>query len=402
MRSFDSSLITVRNNPFANSRARAIEDGVFMKELLEQNPPYISNTDPYIQIGIINKLMEKIKQIEEGQVAQHILILGEYGQGKSFSLKVIQDELYINYNSAIISYSIGGNSAAIIQDDHYFQERIMEDIERLFQNLDPALYSMKTSIDQRYQLSASPGRTFHQFLTAYDHSFGDLQIQVYIFIDELDKVVLSTAGDSKISNFLENLKLIADICNHSISLIVAGTPNCLVKMNQVSIDYAQRFDIVENNFLTLDNTFIYITRKCATKLSHVGYYPFNRQVIKIIYSITEGNIRKIEAVCRELWLRCARDHCKIDLNYLDGFLQEKLFEPILNIMPSINNPTVKFIATCFINQGRISKSNLKNYPQRARQEIQNLISVNEDFRTVKSSYVMSSNLVTKIGDAFLN
>lgn len=402
MRSFDPTLITIRNNPFPTARAKSIEDGIFMKHLIDPAHPYISNTDPYIPIGIISRLLEKIKEIEEAKTSQHVLILGEYGQGKSFSLKVIQDELYVNYNSAIISYSIGGNASSIIQNEEYFQERIMEDIERLFQAIDSSLYTEKHSIDHKYKLSTGSGRTFHQFLKAYDNVFSDLQIQVYIFIDELDKIILSTTGDNKIIIFLENIKLIADICDKSISILAAGTPNCLLKMNQLSIDYAQRFDPIENNFLTLDNTIAYINKKCASKLTHVGYYPFTKQVIRKICSLSQGNIRKIEIICRDLWISCFRDHIKVDLKYLNKLLQKKLFEPILKIFPPINNKTVEFIATLFINGGRLPKVHMTEYPLKNQQEINTFLSSTEKIRVIKKSYVMSTDLMSQIGDSLFN
>lgn len=104
VRTFDPSLIEIRNNPFSSTKSESIADGIFMKELISGGDDYIPSTSSLIHIGISAQLFDKVNAIEGSKTPQHILILAEYGQGKSFSLKKVQDKIYIDFNGAIISY----------------------------------------------------------------------------------------------------------------------------------------------------------------------------------------------------------------------------------------------------------------------------------------------------------
>lgn len=400
-RTFEPDQITIRNNPFSSTKSVSIVDGVFMKDL-KNNCVYISNTDPCVDIGIIKKLQDKIEEIETAKSPQHIFVLAEYGQGKSFSLKRIQDKIFINYNAAIISYSIGGNNENLKGENNFFQDKIMEDVEFLFQNLDERLYTNKETIDRKYQLT-SADKTFHQFLEAYDNAFSELNILVYVFIDELDKIVISSISDEKISRFLEDLKLIGDTCGKAISLIVAGTPNCLVKINQLSIDYGQRFDKVESNYLTIDQTTEYISKKCLSKLKYVGYFPFEKNVIKQIHSVANGNIRRIESICRDLWFIASREKTKINITRLHRYIKEKLFEPIKTIFEStINNNVIDFVSDLFLHNSKMGINNVKKLPYRKQKEIESFLNSTDLIKKVSFSYIMMNDLKEKIGEVLVN
>jgi len=405
LKNFSPELIEIRNNPFSSSKSTAITDGVFMKDTIGINDVFIPLTLESVDVGLIISLSKKLQDIEDSKNPQNILVLGEYGQGKSFSLKKIQDEIYTKHNGAIISYSIGGNASVLKEGTDYFTKKLMSDLELLFKALDATLYLNKTAIDLKYSLTTSvTGKTFHQFLEAYDNAFQELGITVYIFIDELDKIVISDAPESIIKVFLEDLKLIADTCGKSLSLIIAGTQNCLVKMNNLSVDYSQRFDLIESSYLTKQETSSYISKKCSSKLDYVGYHPFDTEVKNLIYSLTGGNIRKIEVLCRELWFHSSRNKVKISREELNKFMQTKLFELVKKILSrNASNHQISFVIGLYLKKDRVGISSLSRKLSKQKfREIKTLFEEGSILTTVGKSYQLSETVKDSINSALLD
>jgi len=398
IRIFDPSLIEIRLNPFSSTRSSSISEGVFMKDLLN-SIEYFINPDTEIDIKILHELKLKLSDIESGKSPQHILVLGEYGQGKSFSLKKIQDDIYKNYNGAIISIPIGMNFISVDQ----FEEKLIEDIEELFENLDTTLYTDKENIRSKFSLTTKP-KTFRQSIDAYDKAYKELNILVYIFIDELDKIVISEMPESDIRVFLEKLKLIGDTCSKSISLLIAGTPNCLIKMDLLSVDYSQRFDKIECNFLSSEETVDYITKKCFIKLKYVGNHPFNLQVKKQIHFLAEGNLRKIETICRELWNYSFRKRTKITTTELHNFLYEKLIEHIKNTLGiNATNNLVLFVLLLFINKGQknVRYFKVKLKPNQFK-EIDNFVSNHLYIKKINQTYFLDKSIIDSLANKLFN
>jgi hypothetical protein len=405
LKKFFPDLIEIRNNPFSSSKSTAITDGIFMKDIVGISDVFIPLTLESVNVGLIISLSKKLQDIEDSKKPQNILVLGEYGQGKSFSLKKIQDEIYTKHNGAIVSYSIGGNASVLREETDYFNKKIMSDIESLFNALDPTLYINKDTIDQKYSLTTDAiGKTFHQFLNSYDNAFQELGITVYIFIDELDKIVTSDASESIIKIFLEDLKLIADTCGKSISLIIAGTQNCLVKMNNLSVDYSQRFDVVESSYLTRQETFDYISKKCSSKVDYVGYHPFDNESKNLIYSLTGGNIRKIEVLSRELWFYSSRNKVKITRQEFTKFMQIRLFETIKNILgKTASNHQISIVIELYLKKGRIGITTLSKRLSKSKfKEIKDLFEQGTVLTVIGKSYQLSESVNELIDSALLD
>ena len=398
-RSFDHNLIEIRKNPFSSTRSVSIRSGFFMKDLRGENT-FAPSTDSLVNIGFLPKLVNKISSIEDSSKPQHIMIFGEYGQGKSYALNKIEEEIYVKYGGAIISYPIGGNAEMFKNNKKFFKDRLLEDIEELFKGLNPALYTDKEEIKEKYHLESE--KDFHQSLEAYDKVFKELNILLYIFIDELDKIVISELPKDVIRQFLEDIKLVGDTCNDSVSLLVAGTNNCNYAIDEkFSIDYGERFDKIEINYLTAEQTIDYISAKCNTILDYVGHHPFDRAVKRMIFHLTDGNIRKIETLCRELWIYSARNDKKINSNILNLYLRNNLFEPVKNIMNKreLDDSVIEFIIEIFINGGRLGSSKVNSFwSQRKLNKIFGFIKDYNYVKKIKRSYTLNSDIKIKISE----
>jgi len=108
-KSFDISKIRKTDNPFSNTRASSIEDGIFIRGAEIEDNIFIPSTKKAVKIGLINDVEKIYNDIIESSKPRHVLILADYGQGKSFSIKYIQDKIYELHADPIISYSIGIN-----------------------------------------------------------------------------------------------------------------------------------------------------------------------------------------------------------------------------------------------------------------------------------------------------
>ena len=399
-KAFNPSLIEIRNNPFSSTKSVSISTGSFLKDS-KSHDTYIPHTDSGINMGLIKKLKEAIAVVEESKGPNHILILAEYGQGKSFTLKKIQDEIFINYHSGLISYSIGGNYQVVEGDDEGFRSLLMEDIEQLFEDIDEDLYTNKEAVRTKYGLAND--KNFSQFLAAYDKAFSELNILVYIMIDELDKIVISELTESKVRIFLEDLKSIGDNCSRAISILIAGTPNCLVKMDTLSIDYSQRFRIIEDNFFTPEETAKYVSEKCHSKLTYSGHYPFENRVRKKIFDLTDGNIRRIESICRDMWNFAAREKKKIDNTLFNKYYKTRLFEIVKNTQPpGTSKVIIDFLVDIFVAGGKIGIGaylTVRSAPK--KRVITEFVSANSLILRSNRSFLMSPDFKTIIVEALI-
>lgn len=395
-RIYNPKLIEIRNNPFPSTRSVAISDGIYMRDLKDDKGKYESNAEPYVEIGFILKLLKKIEEIEKAKSPQHLLIMGEYGQGKSFALKKLQDTLYNKYNGGIIGFSIGISVDDLLADTDFFPNRVMENIEDLFTLLDEELYIEKSRIEIKYNFSEE--KTLIQFLQDYDKAFKDLNILVYIFVDELDKIIISGAPDVKIKHFIETLKTIGDSCNKSISTIIAGTTNCLFKMDQLSIDYAQRYDKIEFDYLTKEECKFYINEKCKTKLKYSGYCPFDTWVKKQIYRLTSGNVRKVEILCRKLWIYAAQKQAKIERRNFTKFLKELLYERLKSLIgrESTDN-LINFVVLIYESNGALGvKSATRNLSRSKITEVNRFVERGLIVDKVRQTYKLKIEVIETI------
>ncbi|WKN43388.1 ATP-binding protein [Tunicatimonas pelagia] len=365
---------------------------------------YVQSNHQHIEIGLLKNLSDRVKLIEESNQPNHIFLIGEYGQGKSFSLKVIQDKIYVEYNGGIICYTLGLASSTYRKDTSIFEKQLMEDIEKLFDRIDPDLYTSKPDLIAKYNLKNE--KNFRQFLQDFDQAFKELDILVYVFIDELDKIVISEIDENGKRKFLETIKTIADVCSTSISLIVAGTPNCEATIDELSDDYKQRFYVIEKSSLAIEDLKKYIREKFRKKLRYVGHYPFHNSIYKKLLNITGGNIRKVESVSRDLWNLSAERKCKINnslmKDYLLGRLREKINSLLVKSDIEVTENKIRFIFNLFFLGGKVGINKVeKSLTLPKKREIRQLISSNNLARIVDKSYVLDGDTIDSLKDSLV-
>jgi|GEM_PF-4988245 len=393
---FNPTLITVTNNPFYKQRATRIPTGCFMKntDQLDNNNYRIEAMAP-VEIGMLKELNERVGDILNTGEPENILLLADYGQGKSFAMKAIQDELF-RRNRAIISLTCTGLQSIYNENDDSFPEKILGFVEKIFNALDEDEYPQKTKLKNDLNLSGS--HTFEEFIALYDNVYSQLNIPVFIFIDELDKIITSNFTDEQKSRFLNVLKTIAEACNESISLFVAGSPNCKTKMDDLGIDYAPRFYRIDSNLLNKDKTKQYIIEICKKELQYNGYVPFDTYVINEIAELSKGNIRNINRICNDLWRYSANRKEKITKTNFEYFIIENSYQHIQTVVGSIDDAIIKFIALLLANNGRISIVRYKKeFRDREKRKIMDFINNNGNvITTIKKSYKIDVNLYDRI------
>jgi len=196
-------------------------------------------------------------------------------------------------------------------------------------------------------------------LQAYDTAFKELGVQVYIILDELDKIITSNLDENKKKRFFEDLRVITDNCSRSISLIIAGTSDCKKTMDDLGFDYSPRFEVVDTNLFNEDQTIEFIKKKCRTVVSKCGQIPFSKSGMRSVHSSTGGNIRFIEAISRDIWNAACQKREKIDGAGVNSEISEKLAESVKRVLGSDTRmPVIDFISTLAMAGGKqgIAKS----------------------------------------------
>lgn len=395
LKKFNPSKISKNNNPFPNSRAVAIVNGIYIKELLGSYE-LVPETRTAIKIGLLHRLYnhyEKNKDDNGRYKPSHLLILADYGQGKTLSLRYMQEEIFSKTYDVLISYSIGNNAISILEEQNKFIKNVLKDLHNTLTKLAENKYpDIKTDLD-----NIPDDENLLTLLQLYDNIFNKINTQVYIIVDELDKIL--TASDATVmqKSFLEEIKMIADSCSKAISLWMAGTPNCEIIINSLGRDYIQRFLPPIKSTFNMNETIEYIDKKCTQILTYKGYIPYTNEVKKEIFKYSNGNIRNIDYICKELWDACSEKNARIDKKEWKKYISEKLNEPIKEIFGiEITNNQLNVITLLIVND-RVSLTTLnKGKTNRAKQEILSLLENNDSFKRINRSYRLDNDVKNEL------
>lgn len=391
LKKFSPSKISKNNNPFPNSRAVALVGGIYIKEL-SGTYELVPEARTAIKTGLLRKLYnhyEKNKDDNGRYKPSHLLILADYGQGKTLSLRYMQEEIISKTYDVLISYSIGNNAICILEEQNKFLKTVLKDLYEAIKKLNEKKYpNIKTDLDN-IPIDAN----FSTLLQLYDNIFNKIDTRVYIIIDELDKVLTPTNAVVMQKSFLEEIKIIADTCNKAISLWIAGTPNCEIIINSLGRDYIQRFLPPIKSTFNMDETIEYIDKKCTLILTYKGYIPFTNDVKKEIFNYSSGNIRNIDYICKELWDACSEKNTKIDKKEWKKYISEKLNEPIKEIFGiNIKNSQLDAISSLVVNS-KVSLATLKKgKTNKEKLEIISLLENNENFKKINRSFRLDNDI----------
>ena len=122
---FNPDLIEIRKNPFSSTRSSSISNGVFIKGIETGYGSYVAETEIPVYVGMLKNLKSKLKTIEDSESPQHVMIFADYGQGKSFAMKIIQDEIIKNYNGLMVSFTLNEYFEPLKDKSDYFFQRVM-------------------------------------------------------------------------------------------------------------------------------------------------------------------------------------------------------------------------------------------------------------------------------------
>lgn len=379
------------NNPFQSTRSNAISSGVFIRT--DADYQLGTETNDAVNIGLKKELSAEQQNIVETSDPRHLMILAEFGEGKSFSLKCIQDELYCKYDYPFIGIVLGNDASFYnedIEDGEPLLIQIVQYLKNAYEKLPLNIYPTKDDIKIKYSLDSD--NSVERVLENYDHAFKDLECMVFIFIDELDKIFIDPIiTDSNRVKFLNNLKTLTDIFTQSVSLWCAGTNNVEAYISSRQEDYMQRFSLVRSIF-NYEDTLTYVRKKCKKEMK--GCIPFARGVIKKIHETTSGNLRLLNSCCYDLWSVAANQKSNITMNDFFEYLKTKLRVHILDSYPNISNILIDAISrTIVYNKLSIQQINKLYHSKSAN--IKNFFSDQDQqkkFIKQAKSYKMSDNL----------
>lgn len=400
LKKFNPSKISKNNNPFPSNRAVAIVNGTYIKEL-QGTYSLVPESRTAIKIGLLQRLCSHYDNNKDDNgryKPSHLLILADYGQGKTLSLRYMQEEIFSKTYDVLISYSIGNNAISILEEQNKFIKNVLKDLLDALTNLSENKYpSIKTDLDD-----ISTDESFSTLLQLYDNIFNKIDTQVYIIVDELDKVLTASNSTTMQKSFLEEIKMIADSCNKAISLWIAGTPNCEIIINNLGRDYIQRFLPPIKSTFNLDQTIEYIDKKCVQILTYKGYIPYTNEVKKEIFKYSNGNIRNIDYICKELWNISAEKKIRIDKKEWKKYISAKLDEPIKEKFGiEISNNQLDVIASLIVND-KISLATLKKgKTNKAKQEIITILENNINFKKVSRSYRLNNDIRNELKNKIL-
>ena len=400
-RRFDSNNIRKSENPFPNTRAASICNGTFIREVCGK---YNLDADAQtaVEYGLLKKLLEHYNN-SKGQDGKykpsHLLILADYGQGKTLALRYLQDKIYTSSYDVIVSKSVSNDAQTLLDNENTFIHHVLSSLKDAYIEL---IHKHFTSQVNLLDNIAEEDEAQNQFLF-YDKAFSDLNTRVFIFLDELDKIfeVEALSGlESKQKSFLEELKIIADCCKKSISLWVAGTPQCLGTINNFGRDYKERFDTTIRSTFNEKDTINYINKKCVQKLQYVGYIPLTNEVKKEIFKYSYGKIRYINLFCKELWNIAADEKIKIDMSHWKTYIKSKFEEPIKEVFGNAITYSQIELLSKLISKDKVSCYEIYiNKNNRTKQEIQGFINSNlgnENLIKINKSYKLNTNLKNQI------
>lgn len=408
---FDSSLIKTANNPFPQIRAKAIHDGIAIRDGGDEisvaggkkkiADGYIPDTDGvnFVDIGLHKSLQSKFKNIIASNTPEPILILADFGHGKSGAIKQIQDTIISRYYYPIISIAISSSASRYLESKEDILLRdIINYLAQTYNALPVDVYTNKDAVKTKYKLDEETTQ-YTKTIQTFDTAFKELGCLVFIFIDELDKITTYTDSSNKgLDNnkkvFIENLKTIAETCRESVSLWVAGTNNVDFFISELGDDYLQRFTKVENNNFTKTDTLTYINEKSLKVVGYYGYIPIKKNVIEKIHTLAKGNIRRINCICKELWNLSAIMRKQIGIQEYNEFICEKLKEPIKRLFPDADNIHIKFLAE-LVSYEKVSRLLINHY--KSSKKVYDYIKTQPDkIKQVDRSYKLDDSLKQKL------
>ncbi len=393
---FDSSKILKSENPFPSTRATSICNGTFIREIFG-NYLFDIDVQTSVKCGLLKKLIEHYESSKESDGKYkpcHLLILADYGQGKTLALRYLQDKIHATSYDVIISKSISNEATIYLNNENAYlqyvlkqlKEAYVELINNYFPNKSSLLDNIKDTEEAQYQLMF------------FDNAFALIDTRVFICLDELDKILevnYPQGIEINQKSFLEELKIIAECCKKSISLWIAGTPQCIGVINQFGRDYKERFDTIMSTF-NEEDTIKYINKKCTQKLKYIGYIPFTNDVKKEIFKYSYGKIRYVNSFCKDLWNISSDEKIKIDINKWKTYIKTKFEEPIKVLFGNNVRYSQIELLSKLISKDKVSSIEIYlNKNLREKQEIQNFIDKNienQNIVKIKRSYKLNSNI----------
>lgn len=346
-KSFSPSLIQLPLNPFSSTKAVSISDGVFVGDdgtagLIQE----ITHTP-------LSKMLVKTYDniIESGKI-EHVLLLADYGQGKSFSISHIQNRIISSLKYPIISISISEGAQEYVSEDHTILKTVIACLLEAFEKLPVSAYPNKEAVNLKYNLNKKTTR-YQDTLKRFDKAFKELHCYCFIFIDELDKIV--SVSDAIITEkskrlFIEDLKTLADSLSHSVSLLISGTNSVELFMKTQGQDYTQRFALKKFSRMTYKEIDEFIEAQCLNVLKKRSYSPFDSYAKNKIYNVANQNIRGVVSLCHKLWKKSASEKKGIDENFVNNFLEEASIELLKDIFPQADTQELEILSKMIANK----------------------------------------------------
>ena len=379
------------NNPFQSTRSNAISSGVFIRMAADYQLGTEANNA--VNIGLKKELSTEQQNIIATNNPRHLMILANFGEGKSFSLKCIQDALYCEYYYPFIGIILGNDTSFYNEDTDDGAPLLIQIVKYLkdaYESLPLDIYPTKDEIKIKYLLDHD--NSVERILENYDKAFKELECVVFIFIDELDKIFIDKIiTDPYKIKFLNNLKTLTDIFTQSISLWCAGTNNVEAYISSRQEDYMQRFHPISSIF-NYEDTLAYVRTKCRKEVN--GPLPFAQTVIKIIHKVTSGNLRLLNSCCYDLWGIAAEQKHNITLNDFFEYLKTKLRVHILSSYPNISDILIDAISRTIVYD-KLSIQQINKLYHSKSANIKNFFSDQDQqkkFIKQAKSYKMSDNL----------
>lgn len=396
---FESSKILKSENPFPDTRASSINNGVFVREILnkyELDP----DTNTAVEYGLLKKVNEHFHNTRSSDgkyKPTHLLILAEYGQGKTLSLRCIQDKIFSSSYDVLISRGVGNDSKTILNNSNSYTTDLLQKLNEALAELINKRFSQNRDVLD----SINTCDDAQNLLLQYDDAFDKLNTRVFVFLDELDKLLDVNATDEirqQQESFLGELKNIGDCCKKSISLWVSGTPNCLAIMDTIGRDYKERFDPPIRSTFNEEDTIKYINKKCIQKVQLISYVPFTNDVKREIFKYSKGKIRDVNLLCKELWNMAADKKIRIDLKNWKNYIKSKFQEPIKEIFGfETTDAQIELISRLVVNDkiGIISIFHKKS--NKIKNELKKIIGNNGQLITkIERSYKLDKTIKDNI------
>lgn len=401
-RPFDISKIKITDNPFANKRATYIPTGVFIRDTEIEGKIFTPNLKPVIKTGLIKKLEEYYEEVVKTSEPKDLIILADFGQGKSFAFRYIQEKIITKHSDPLISISISEHATEILSNNTFFIELIINKLKVAFDNIDEEGYPEKNSLKETLNLDSENKPEY--LLEILNKAFKILKIRVYIFIDELDKIIVKR--DYSIENkrvFLGWLKAISEIGQDSFSVWLAGSKTCqALIVRQIGQDYLERFENIPSYSLTIDETKYYIEQKCLEVIDYKGEIPFDNYTIKAVHYLTDGKIRYIEGLCRNLWNYSVRKQSQINKILFKQYMKTELIEPTKGVLGNDIDSDIISIIIEFIIEGKMSLTKVfQGFSNRKKAKIREYIESTNVIRPIDRSYNIDEIYKDRILKEFL-